>query len=81
MLEFLKVLALCHTVIPENVDGEIKLRASSPDEEALVKAAMSLGIKFTVRTHNSVTIDVVSARLCAMNSVFPVKPEARFTLC
>ena len=79
MLEFLKVLALCHTVIPENVDGEIELRASSPDEEALVQAAMSLGIRFTARTHNLVTIDVVSAPLCTLNPVFPAKSEARST--
>ena len=60
LLEFLKVLSLCHTVIPETVDGEIKLRASSPDEEALIKAAISLGIKFKGRTPNSVILDVVS---------------------
>ncbi len=60
MLEFLKVLALCHTVIPEAENGEIKLRASSPDEEALVMAAIKLGVQFRERTPSSVIIDVVS---------------------
>lgn len=46
--EFLTLLAICHTVIPE-VDkstGAVTYRASSPDEEALVKAAKCLGYNF-----------------------------------
>ncbi len=60
VLEFLKVLALCHTVIPETENGEIKLRASSPDEEALVMAAIKLGVKFQERTPTFMFINVVS---------------------
>ena len=37
-------------------------RASSPDEEALVKAARELGIVFARRTPEYVVIDVVSER-------------------
>ncbi|KAF1327110.1 Phospholipid-transporting atpase, partial [Globisporangium splendens] len=45
--EFLTILSVCHTVIPEaNKDGEIEYRASSPDEEALVKATKCLGYNF-----------------------------------
>ncbi|KAK1931978.1 Phospholipid-transporting ATPase IB [Phytophthora citrophthora] len=46
--EFLTVLSVCHTVIPEKnaKTGEIDYRASSPDEEALVKAAKCLGYNF-----------------------------------
>ncbi|DBA01923.1 TPA: hypothetical protein N0F65_005112 [Lagenidium giganteum] len=47
--EFLTLLSICHTVIPE-VDkktGAVNYRASSPDEEALVKAAKCLGYDFT----------------------------------
>ncbi|KAJ0411751.1 hypothetical protein ATCC90586_006710 [Pythium insidiosum] len=46
--EFLTVLAVCHTVIPEEnqQDGTVAYRASSPDEEALVKAAKCLGYNF-----------------------------------
>lgn len=47
--EFLTLLSICHTVIPE-VDkstGVVEYRASSPDEEALVKAAKCLGYNFT----------------------------------
>ncbi|KAE8907831.1 putative phospholipid-transporting ATPase [Phytophthora fragariae] len=46
--EFLTVLSVCHTVIPENnaKTGEVDYRASSPDEEALVKAAKCLGYNF-----------------------------------
>jgi phospholipid-transporting ATPase len=51
--EFLQLLAVCHTVIPEeNEDnpGEIIFQASSPDEGALVKGAQRLGYSFTVNT-------------------------------
>lgn len=42
--EFLELLSLCHTVIPEKLeDGTINYQAASPDEEALVIAAHSLG--------------------------------------
>ncbi|TMW63492.1 hypothetical protein Poli38472_002433 [Pythium oligandrum] len=46
--EFLTMLSVCHTVIPEvnKKDGSVEYRASSPDEEALVKAAKCLGYNF-----------------------------------
>jgi phospholipid-translocating P-type ATPase (flippase) len=46
--EFLTLLSICHTVIPETdaKTGAIHYRASSPDEEALVKAAKCLGYNF-----------------------------------
>lgn len=58
---FLLVLALCHTVIPEVEEGEIVYRASSPDEEALVKAAREVGMFFKARTPSHIIIQVVSA--------------------
>ena len=60
LLELLKVLALCHSVIPEREGGGIVYRASSPDEEALVNAARQLGVVFTTRTPDYVIINVVS---------------------
>ncbi|KAK1936943.1 Phospholipid-transporting ATPase 3 [Phytophthora citrophthora] len=46
--EFLTLLSICHTVIPETdvKTGTVAYRASSPDEEALVKAAKCLGYNF-----------------------------------
>ena len=49
--EFLILLAVCHTVIPEMDDsnpGNIIYQASSPDEAALVNAARDLGFIFHV---------------------------------
>jgi phospholipid-transporting ATPase len=49
--EFMTLLAVCHTVIPETSEeepGKIIYQASSPDEGALVKGAESLGYIFTV---------------------------------
>ena len=63
--EFLTLLAVCHTVIPETVEerpGEIIYQASSPDEGALVKGAKSLGYYFTVRFFFS----TLSLKLCRL---------------
>ena len=46
---FFRILALCHDTIPERVDGEIKLSASNPDDEALVCAASYFGYEFKDR--------------------------------
>lgn len=47
--EFFRILAICHDVIPERVDGMIKLSASNPDDEALVCAAKYFGYEFCDR--------------------------------
>ena len=46
--EFLTLLAVCHTVIPEIQDEKIVYQASSPDEAALVAGAELLGYQFHV---------------------------------
>ncbi|WAQ97991.1 AT8A1-like protein [Mya arenaria] len=57
--EFLTLLAVCHTVVPErNPDNTINYQASSPDEGALVKGAKQLGFVFSTRTPDAVTVDV-----------------------
>jgi phospholipid-transporting ATPase len=56
--EFLQLLAVCHTVIPEQSEEDSKkiiFQASSPDEAALVKGAQTLGYSFHTRKPNSVT--------------------------
>ena len=55
--EFLVILAVCHTVIPEvEESGEIYYNAASPDEKALVLAAAQYGYVFESRNPESVTI-------------------------
>lgn len=59
--EFLTLLAVCHTVIPEHDElnpGKVIYQASSPDEAALVDGASSLGYLFHTRKPKSVTISV-----------------------
>uniref|UniRef100_A0A7N4PVU8 Phospholipid-transporting ATPase n=1 Tax=Sarcophilus harrisii TaxID=9305 RepID=A0A7N4PVU8_SARHA len=65
--EFLTLLAVCHTVIPEKAGDTINYQASSPDEGALVKGAKKLGFVFTGRTPNSVIIEAVSRMLVAFS--------------
>ena len=55
--QFLTLLSLCHTVIPEVVDDNIKYQASSPDEAALVQGANDLGYKFIIRKPDSVVVE------------------------
>ncbi|XP_056417758.1 phospholipid-transporting ATPase IB isoform X2 [Hyla sarda] len=57
--EFLTLLAVCHTVVPEKEDDKIIYQASSPDEGALVKGARKLGYTFNGRTPDSVIIDAM----------------------
>uniref|UniRef100_A0A8C3RT06 Phospholipid-transporting ATPase n=1 Tax=Chelydra serpentina TaxID=8475 RepID=A0A8C3RT06_CHESE len=57
--EFLTLLAVCHTVVPERDGNTIIYQASSPDEGALVKGAKKLGYIFTGRTPHSVIIDAL----------------------
>ena len=44
----LTLLAVCHTVIPEERNGKMVFQASSPDEAALVAGAELLGYRFHV---------------------------------
>uniref|UniRef100_A0A8B9FYP6 Phospholipid-transporting ATPase n=1 Tax=Amazona collaria TaxID=241587 RepID=A0A8B9FYP6_9PSIT len=53
--EFLRLLALCHTVMVEEKD-QLVYQAASPDEEALVLAARNLGYIFLARTQDTITI-------------------------
>ncbi|GAB5566232.1 phospholipid-transporting ATPase IB isoform X1 [Prionailurus iriomotensis] len=57
--EFLTLLAVCHTVVPEKDGDNIIYQASSPDEAALVKGARKLGFVFTARTPYSVIIEAM----------------------
>ncbi|TMS39025.1 hypothetical protein L596_005622 [Steinernema carpocapsae] len=57
--EFWKLLALCHTVMPERKAGNIlEYQAQSPDEAALTSAARNFGYIFKSRTPQSITIEV-----------------------
>ncbi|XP_056587422.1 phospholipid-transporting ATPase IC [Triplophysa dalaica] len=56
MLEFFKLLSLCHTVMVEQKDGELVYQAASPDEGALVTAARNFGFVFLSRTQDTITI-------------------------
>ncbi|PSN42332.1 putative phospholipid-transporting ATPase IM [Blattella germanica] len=55
---FFRLLALCHTVMPEERNGKLEYQAQSPDEAALVSAARNFGFVFKERSPNSITIEV-----------------------
>ncbi|XP_064441876.1 phospholipid-transporting ATPase IB-like [Mirounga angustirostris] len=57
--EFLTLLCVCHTVVPERDGKDIIYQASSPDEAALVKGVKKLGFVFTTRTPTSVTVEAM----------------------
>ncbi|KAA0724264.1 Phospholipid-transporting ATPase ID [Triplophysa tibetana] len=55
--EFFRLLALCHTVMPEERnEGELVYQAQSPDEGALVTAARNFGFVFRSRTPETITV-------------------------
>lgn len=55
---FFRLLALCHTVMPDQKDGKLEYQAQSPDEAALVSAARNFGFVFKSRTPSSISIEV-----------------------
>lgn len=62
--EFLVMLAVCHTVIPEptkstQTGSRFTYQASSPDEAALVKGAQKIGFEFLQRSPAFVLIDAM----------------------
>ncbi|XP_032306243.1 probable phospholipid-transporting ATPase IA isoform X4 [Drosophila ananassae] len=61
--EFLVLLSVCHTVIPERKDdGSIIYHAASPDERALVEGAQKFGYIFDTRTPEYVEINALGER-------------------
>jgi phospholipid-translocating ATPase len=46
--EFFRLLALCHTVMSEEKEGNLEYQAQSPDEAALTSAARNFGFVFRV---------------------------------
>ncbi|KAK2848645.1 hypothetical protein Q5P01_008479 [Channa striata] len=59
ILEFMTMMAICHTAVPERTDGRITYQAASPDEGALVRAARNLGFVFSGRTPDSVILEML----------------------
>ncbi|KAK6043321.1 hypothetical protein COOONC_19174 [Cooperia oncophora] len=57
--ELLTMMAVCHTVVPEDKDGKLSYQCSSPDEGALVRGAASQGFIFHTRKPNEVTLSVL----------------------
>ncbi|XP_070706553.1 probable phospholipid-transporting ATPase IM [Pempheris klunzingeri] len=61
---FFRLLALCHTVMPEEkTEGELFYQAQSPDEGALVTAARNFGFVFRSRTPETITIMEMGTRV------------------
>uniref|UniRef100_T1JEU8 Phospholipid-transporting ATPase n=1 Tax=Strigamia maritima TaxID=126957 RepID=T1JEU8_STRMM len=56
---FFRLLALCHTVMPDEKDGKLVYQAQSPDESALTSAARNFGFVFKERTPSTISIDVL----------------------
>ena len=57
--DFLRLLSVCHTVIPERENDQLVYHAASPDERALVYGARKFGYVFETRTPNYVVINAL----------------------
>ncbi|KAK4346302.1 hypothetical protein RND71_032641 [Anisodus tanguticus] len=62
--KFFRLLAVCHTVIPDvnKITGQISYEAESPDEAAFVIAARELGFQFFERTQSRITLHELDHR-------------------
>ncbi|UIZ28466.1 hypothetical protein KXD40_009351 [Peronospora effusa] len=64
ILQFFEHLAVCHTVIPEKLEsGEVRLSASSLDEQTLVAGAAFAGFKFKSRSVGTAMVEVLGERV------------------
>ena len=64
--EFMLALALCHSVITENLSStppRIEFKAQSPDEAALVATARDMGFALTERTQKGVVLHVQGQKM------------------
>ncbi|XP_058506471.1 phospholipid-transporting ATPase IA isoform X4 [Solea solea] len=59
ILDFMTMMAICHTAVPERTEDKITYQAASPDEGALVRAARNLGFVFSGRTPDSVFVELL----------------------
>ncbi|XP_052006326.1 phospholipid-transporting ATPase IA isoform X2 [Xyrauchen texanus] len=57
IIEFMTMMAICHTAVPERTEDRITYQAASPDEGALVRAAQNLGFVFSGRTPDCVIVE------------------------
>jgi hypothetical protein len=51
IIEFLTMLAICHTVIPETVDGKINYHAASPGQCCLTLVAWTSNRESSLRIY------------------------------
>ncbi|KAK3538706.1 hypothetical protein QTP86_014156 [Hemibagrus guttatus] len=61
---FFRLLALCHTVMPDETNNELVYQAQSPDEGALVTAARNFGFVFRSRTPESLCVVELGEARC-----------------
>uniref|UniRef100_A0A8C4MY49 Phospholipid-transporting ATPase n=1 Tax=Equus asinus asinus TaxID=83772 RepID=A0A8C4MY49_EQUAS len=78
--EFLTLLAVCHTVVPEKDGDNIIYQASSPDEAALVKGARKLGFVFTARTPYSVIIEARGREMLLFSFLYSYSDRKRMSV-
>ncbi|KAL2022829.1 hypothetical protein VTK56DRAFT_4360 [Thermocarpiscus australiensis] len=57
-IQYILLMALCHTCLPELKDGKVDFQAASPDELALVRAAQELGFLVIQRTTQAITLRI-----------------------
>ncbi|KAI5117600.1 hypothetical protein M0805_006713 [Coniferiporia weirii] len=64
LIAFFRALAICHSVLPDRPDPQMRpffleYKAESPDEAALVAAARDVGFPFVGKTNGSIDIEVM----------------------
>ncbi|KAL2651991.1 hypothetical protein R1flu_020119 [Riccia fluitans] len=63
VIKFLKVMAICNTVVPAKSGGSLTYKAQSQDEEALVQAAAHLHMRLINRTASGLEVDFLGDML------------------
>jgi len=59
VLRFFASMSICHNVLPEEEDDDIKYQGASPDEVCIVNAAKQLGFVFRENKANIMYVDIL----------------------
>lgn len=78
-IQYILAMALCHTCLPEVIDGKIEYQASSPDELALVGAAQELGYTVVQRSSQQITLKVSNADGSDLTRVYEILDVIEFS--
>ncbi|KAM7198782.1 hypothetical protein V8F33_004796 [Rhypophila sp. PSN 637] len=77
--QYLLAMALCHSCLPETIEGKLEYQSASPDELALVRAAQELGFIVIQRSSQTVTLRISNGEGSESERVYEILDVIEFS--